>query len=229
MVVGPDGVLTHKKKSTKNKNTKLHRNITGDINESKARDAINYKVTSVEKAEDSKGIKEKDIYTEKIQGDVTDKDKSVSQEQNNQELRESGKTISGSVLNDDKRINEDTQNGQHKEVKHRVGRTHLIHVKEHQENRDYLQKAEMKTNSAKGDKSKSNGNNLDNKTYDLYDSYLEKASDTDSGVEDEEILDVVLTSEQQQMVVNVLFDEDMRLRPEFEKDESERIVVSIYK
>ena len=53
-----------------------------------------------------------------------------------------------------------------------------------------------------------------------------ETSDSDSGVDDEELLDVVLTEDQQRMIVAVLFDEDMNLRKEFDRDENGRIVVS---
>ncbi|WAQ97741.1 hypothetical protein MAR_022114 [Mya arenaria] len=49
-------------------------------------------------------------------------------------------------------------------------------------------------------------------------------SDRDSGLDEEEDIDVLLTDEQRQMIVNMLFDEDMNLRPQFYRNEDGQIV-----
>lgn len=61
---------------------------------------------------------------------------------------------------------------------------------------------------------------------DLTDSDLEKESDRDSGLDDDDEVDVTLNEEQQQMIVNMLFDEEMNLRPQFYRNENGQIVVS---
>ena len=109
------------------------------------------------------------------------------------------------------------------------GGARLIQVKEHEDKRDHLQSAENRKvtkNKTKGGKS-GDSYQIDNAKMDTFNKRLNKNSDADSGVEDEEILDVVLTEEQQQLIVNVLFDKDINLRPEFDRDANGRIVVSI--
>ncbi|XP_053400555.1 uncharacterized protein LOC123558387 [Mercenaria mercenaria] len=60
---------------------------------------------------------------------------------------------------------------------------------------------------------------------DFCDTDIDKLSDRDSGMDEEEgDIDVLLTHDQQQMIVNMLFDEDMNLRPQFSRDENGRIV-----
>lgn len=61
---------------------------------------------------------------------------------------------------------------------------------------------------------------------DLSEDDIEKISDRDSGMDEEEDVDVTLNKEQQQMVVNMLFDEEMNLRPQFYRNENGQIVVS---
>lgn len=57
------------------------------------------------------------------------------------------------------------------------------------------------------------------------DSDIENFSDRDSGMDEEEgDVDVFLTPDQQQMIVNMLFDEEMNLRPQFTRDGNGRIV-----
>lgn len=55
-----------------------------------------------------------------------------------------------------------------------------------------------------------------------------KVSDQDSGMdENDEDVDVTLNKEQQQMIVKMLFDEEMNLRPQFYRNENGQIVVSV--
>lgn len=59
------------------------------------------------------------------------------------------------------------------------------------------------------------------------DSDIDRFSQGDSGMDDEEgDVDVFLTPDQQQLIVSTLFDEEMNLRPQFRRDENGRIVVS---
>lgn len=105
--------------------------------------------------------------------------------------------------------------------------TRLIQVQEHEVKGDHLGYAEVKMGTkTENNKSKRTKQFADTNDNNDFETNLESNSDTDSGVEDEEILDVVLTGEQQQMIVNALFDDDMKLRPEFDRDEDGRIVVS---
>ena len=55
----------------------------------------------------------------------------------------------------------------------------------------------------------------------------EKMSDRDSGMEDEEDVDVLLTDDQRQMIVNMLFDENGDIRPQFYRNEDGQIVVTL--
>ena len=60
------------------------------------------------------------------------------------------------------------------------------------------------------------------------DSEIGKDGDRDSGMDDDdEDVDVALSEEQQQMVVKMLFDEDMNLRPQFYRNDDGQIVVRL--
>ena len=108
-----------------------------------------------------------------------------------------------------------------------TGDARVINVKEHVNKHDPLQSADVSIGDKKTErKGELFENKSDDNGHDKHHQKLDNRSDTDSGVDDEELLDVVLTEEQQGMIVNALFDEDMNLRSEFDRDERGRIVVS---
>lgn len=104
--------------------------------------------------------------------------------------------------------------------------TRVIHVKE-QKSDVGVKAMKLKHGNKKEITSRPNKTHFKDHSCDSYESDYDKYTDSDSGVEDEEILDVILTGEQQEMIIGILFDENMDLRPEFGQDENGRIIVSI--
>ena len=150
--------------------------------------------------------------------------------QNGNELIDTSKVVKDQNANLSREVKYIDIHRKHKaktENKHDKSGTHVIHVKEREE-QNQLGRAEVKTCKKGPDiKSESKSTNFRTTRHSSSDSDYDRNSDIDSGVEDEEILDVVLTDDQQQMIVNVLFDSDMQLRQEFCRDGNGRIVVSI--
>lgn len=126
--------------------------------------------------------------------------------------------VDGESGNTERKGGKGTGKGITKDGKGGKSKTKLIQVKERSsqptENGDAMRKG---TKGKDGD----SGSTLS----EFCDTDMDNLSDRDSGLdEDDEAVDVVLNPEQQQIIVDMLFDADMNLRPEFARDDYGRII-----
>lgn len=132
-------------------------------------------------------------------------------------------TDDGKIKNEDRKASQNDENksklDQDENMFKRNGKTKTILVKEKSSEPGAIVEV---TRLSKGDRKRTNAD--DNE---LRDKDIDKMSDRDSGMDDDEFgdVDVILTPEQQTLVVNMLFDEDMNVRPQFYRDDNGRIVV----
>ena len=144
----------------------------------------------------------------------------------NMKQNESLKYQHDNVIDD---IKDGTKKGKSQVKKDRNHDIHVIHVKEHQTQCNHSGHAELRTGATStGRKSKTKRTNCETNQISSSETDYHDTSDIDSGVEEEDILDVVLTAEQQTLIDKVLFDSGMMLRPEFYMDDNGCIVVSCF-
>ncbi|KAL4230221.1 hypothetical protein ACF0H5_010606 [Mactra antiquata] len=124
----------------------------------------------------------------------------------------------GNVINSDERntVDGDPDNVNNSKTKGK-SKTRTIHVKE----KSSEPGADVNVKRMRK-RDKIGGSGECNDDYDD----IDKQSDADSGMDDDEVgdVDALLTEEQQALVVSMLFDDEMNVRPEFYRDENGCIV-----